>query len=249
MRAQLRAELLKQRSTQTGLSLFAVMLGVVGLVLLLHGFGLAAENLDSTSQQRMVFGRGEFLAVLFAALLGALSITSEIRYGTIRPTFLASPWRGRVIAAKVWVSMAVGAAFGLAAGALAAGIGTAALQVRGIDVQLNGADYALLLAGSTVAAALWAVIGVGLGAVLRNQVPALIGICTWLLFVEGLLAGDLTGGLGDVGQFLPGAAAQAITGQDPERLLAPAAGLVLLALYAAAAALAGSLATARRDVV
>jgi ABC-2 type transport system permease protein len=247
VKAQLRAELLKQRSIPTGLGLFAVMLALAALAVLLHTFGLAAESLDSTSQQLMVFGRGEFLAALFAALLGALSITSEIRYGTIRPTFLASPWRGQVIAAKVWVSMLIGAGFGLAACALAAGIGTAALRVRGIDVQLDGGDYALLLVGSVAAAALWAAIGVGVGAIVRNQVPALIGICAWLLFVEGLLAGD-AGGLGDAGRFLPGAAAQAITGQEPDRLLAPAAGLVLLALYAAVAALAGSLATARRDV-
>jgi ABC-2 type transport system permease protein len=248
VRAQLRAELLKQRSIPTGFDLFAVMLGLVALVVLLHGFGLTTRNLDSSSRQLMVFGRGEFLAALFAALLGALSITSEIRYGTIRPTFLVSPRRGRVVAAKVWVSMLLGAGFGLAACALAAGVGTAALQVRGIDVQLNGGDYALLLAGGAAAAALWAAIGVGLGAIVRNQVPTLIGICTWLLFVEGLLAGD-AGGLGNVGRFLPGAAAQAVTGQEPDRLLAPAVGLVLLALYAVAAALAGSLATARRDVV
>ena len=43
------------------------MLGLVVLVVLLHGFGLAAKNLDSASQQLMVFGRGEFLAALSVA--------------------------------------------------------------------------------------------------------------------------------------------------------------------------------------
>jgi len=52
-----------------------------------------------------------------------------------------------------------------------------------------------------------------------------------------------------VGRLLPGAAGKAICRQDPDTLLAPAVGLVLLALYAAAAALAGCLATSRRDVV
>jgi ABC-2 type transport system permease protein len=99
-----------------------------------------------------------------------------------------------------------------------------------------------------VAAALWAAIGVGIGAVVRNQVPTLIGICAWLLFVEGLLVGDVAG-VGNVGRFAPGAAAAAISGLDPDKLVAPVVGLVLLALYATAAALAGSLATARRDVV
>ncbi|MGH2714594.1 MAG: ABC transporter permease, partial [Thermoleophilaceae bacterium] len=157
------AELLKQRSTRTGLGLFSGLVGLVLIAELLHGFGLPAERLADTSAQLMVFGRGEFLAVLFAALFGALSITTEIRHGTIRPTFLVSPTRGRVLAAKIWVSTLIGAGFGLVASALAAGVGTAALRARGIDVQLDGGDYALMIAGGVAAAALWAAIGVGLG--------------------------------------------------------------------------------------
>jgi ABC-2 type transport system permease protein len=244
---QLRSELLKQYSTGTSIGLFAAMLGLVLFAVALHGFALAAEHIDGTSDQLMVFGRGEFLAALFAGLLGALSITSEIRHGTIRPTFLVTPERGRVVAAKVWAGTLIGAGFGLAASALAAAVGTAAVRMRGIDVQLDGEDYALLLAGSAPAAALWAAIGVGLGAVVRQQVPTVVGISAWLLFVEGLLLGDVTG-VGEVGRFTPGAAAAAITGQDPDTLLAPAVGLGVLALYAAAAAVAGSLATTRRDV-
>jgi ABC-2 type transport system permease protein len=247
VKAQLRAELFKQRSTGTGLWLFAGMLGLVLFAVLLHGFGLAVERVDGTSEQLMVLGRGEFLGALFAALLGAMSITAEIRHGTIRPTFLVSPWRSRVIAAKAWVSTLIGAGFGLAAGALAVGAGIAALRARGIDVQLDAADYVLLVAGSAVAAALWAAIGVGLAAVVRSQVPTLVGICAWLLFVEGLLVGDVAG-VTDVGRFAPGAAAEAISGQDPDTLLAPAVGLVVLALYAAVTAVAGLLATSRRDV-
>ena len=247
MRALLRAELLKQRSTRTGLGLFAAMLGLVLLAVLLHGFGLGAEDLGAPHVQLMVFGRGEFLGVLFAALLGAMTMTAEIRHGTIRPTFLVSPRRGRVVAAKALVSIVIGTGFGLVAGAVATAAGTAALRARGIDVQLDRGDYVLLVVGSAAAAALWAAIGVGVGALVRNQVPTLIGICAWLLFVEGLLAGDV-GGLGDVGRFLPGAAASAISGQDPSTLLAPAVGLVLLASYAVATAVTGALAISRRDV-
>jgi ABC-2 type transport system permease protein len=247
--AALRAELFKQRSTRTGLGLFGAMLGLVLFVVLLHGLGVAAESADSTSEQlTVVFAWGEVLGALFAALLGAMSITAEIRHGTIRPTFLVTPWRGRVVAAKVSASILIGAGFGLLAGAVAAAVGTAALRARGIDLQLDGGDYALLLAGGAAAAALWAAIGVGLGAVVRHQVPALVGLCVWVLFVENLLVGDIAG-VGDVGRLLPGNAGRAISGQDPDTLLAPAVGLVLLALYAAAAAVAGWLATARRDTV
>lgn len=242
----LRSEWLKQRSTRTLLGLFAGMLGLVLAAVLLHSL-LPADQLADRHTQLMVLGRGEFLGAVFAALLGAMSITAEIRHGTIRPTFLFTPGRARVVAAKVSVSVAIGAAFGLVAGGAAVAAGTAALRARGIELQLDGRDHVLLVAGSAAAAALWAAIGVGVGAIVRHQVPALVGICAWLLFVEGLLAGDLVG-LGDVGRFLPGSAASAISGQDPGTLLAPAVGLALLAAYAAVAALAGALATSRRDV-
>jgi ABC-2 type transport system permease protein len=245
--ALVHSELLKQRSTRTTLSLFVAMIGLVLLAVLLHGFGLRAEALGDRHVQLMVLGRGEFLGVLFAALLGAMSITAEIRHGTIRSTFLVTPRRGRVVAAKVLVSILFGAGFGLVAGAVATAAGAAALRARGIELQLDRGDYVLLVAGAAGAAALWAAIGVGVGALVRNQVPALIGICAWLLFVEGLLAGDLVG-LGDVFKFLPGSAAAAISGQEPGTLLAPGLGLVLLGAYAGAAALAGAMATSRRDV-
>jgi ABC-2 type transport system permease protein len=247
VRALLRSELLKQRTTRTTLGLFGTMVGLVLLAVLLHTLGLPAETLRDPHVQLMVLGRGEFLGVLFAALLGALSVTAEIRHGTIRPTFLFSPLREDVIWAKVSVSVAIGAGFGLVAGAVAVASGTPALRARGIELLLDGGDDALLVVGAAAGAALWAGIGVGIGALVRNQVPTLIGICAWLLFVEGLLAGD-AGGLGDIGRLLPGSAAAAISGQDPGTLLAPAVGLVVLAMYAVVVALVGAVATARRDV-
>jgi ABC-2 type transport system permease protein len=244
VRAALRAELLKQRSIPTTAGLFAAMLGLVLLAVVLHGIGLPAEDLAVRDNQLMVFGRGEFLGALFAALLGAMSITGEIRHGTIRPTFLVSPGRARVVAAKVGVSALVGGGFGLAASVLAAAAGAAVLGTRGIDVQLDGGDYALLVAGGAAASALWAAIGVGVGALIRDQVPALIGISAWVLFVEGLLGENLV----EVSKFAPGTLGIAVSGQEPDTLLAPGIALVLLAAYAAASSVAGAIATERRDV-
>jgi ABC-2 type transport system permease protein len=99
-------------------------------------------------------------------------------------------------------------------------------------------------AGRIAAAALWAPIGLGLGALLRNQVATLVAIFVWLFFVENLLLNFVAG----AGRFAPGAAAAAITGLDRDRLLAPALGTLLLALYAAGMAAAGVIATLRRDV-
>ncbi|MEP6469681.1 MAG: ABC transporter permease subunit, partial [Chloroflexota bacterium] len=245
--ALLRAELLKQRSTRTTLGLLATMLGLILLAEVLHGFGLRAKDLDSAASQLRVLDPGQIIGTLFAALLGAMSITGEIRHGTIRPTFLVSPGRIRVITAKVLASMLAGAGFGLAAGAVAVGGSTAALRARGITTYLDAGDCVLPILGGAVAAALWAAVGVGVGAVVRNQVATLLGLCAWLLFAENILLGDLANL--DVGRYLPGAAAAAISGQKPDTpLLGPGIALVVLMLYAAAAAAAGWVETNRRDV-
>jgi ABC-2 type transport system permease protein len=242
--AQLRAELLKHRSTFTNLGLFLTMLVLIVLAVLLHALALPADRLANASDQVQVFRFGALLGSLFAGLVGALSITAEIRHGTIRPTFLATPRRGRVIAAKVVASALVGTGFGLIAVGVAVGVGSVALAVRGIPIALDGGDYTLMPLGGIAAAALWGPLGLGLGALLRNQVATLIAIFVWLFFIENLLIDFVPG----AGKFAPGAAAAAITGLDPETLLAPAAGALLLALYAAAATATGTIATLHRDV-
>jgi len=92
------------------------------------------------------------------------------------------------------------------------------------------------------------VIGVGVGALVRNQVAALVGLCVWLLLLEPILLGDFPA----AGKFAPGASAGAMAGaiqsQIADSLVAPALGVLLLAVYAAMASAAGSIATTRRDV-
>jgi ABC-2 type transport system permease protein len=241
---RLRAELLKHRSTFTNAGLFLAMLGLVLLAVLLHALALPADRLQSSSDQVQVFRFGSLLGALFAGLVGAMSITGEIRHGTIRPTLLFTPRRGRVIAAKVVAGALVGTVFGLAAVGVALAVGSAALAARGIPITLDSGDYTLMPAGGVAAAALWAPLGLGLGALLRNQVATLVAVFLWLFFIENLLIDFVPG----VGRFAPGAAAAAMTGLDPETLLAPAAGALLLVVYAATSAAAGTLATLRRDV-
>jgi ABC-2 type transport system permease protein len=244
VRAQLRSELLKQRSTFTNLGLFLAMLALVVLAVVLHAVAVPADRLQTTADQVQVFRFGALLGALFAGLVGALSITGEIRHGTIRPTFLVTPRRGEVVAAKVVISGLVGTVFGLVAAGVAVGVGSAALAAREISITLDAGDYTLMPLGGIAAAALWAPIGVGLGALVRNQVATLVAIFLWLFFIENLLVDFVPG----AGKFAPGAAAAAITGLDPDRLLAPAFGALLLAAYAAATAAAGWIATLRRDV-
>lgn len=248
MTVQLRSELLKLRSTRTSVALIAWLIALALLIVALHIFSFSATDLARQDNQLRILGLGTTIAALFAALLGALSITAEFRTGTIRPTLLVTPRRPRVIAAKLAASALTGAGVGLIAQALVAGTEAAGLAARGLPNELSGGDYAQLVAGGAVAAALFAAIGVGVGAVVRNQVAALVGLCLWLLLLEPLLLGNVPA----VAKYAPEASAGAIAGaiqtQLPDSLVAPGAGVALLAAYAALAGLSGALLTAHRDI-
>jgi ABC-2 type transport system permease protein len=248
MIAQLRSELLKQRSTRTNLTLLLWMVALVVFGVGLHVLSFGVDALSRAANQMKIVGLGTSIGALFAALLGAMSITGEFRTGTIRPTFLVTPRRTRVIAAKVIASIVAGVGIGLVAEASTASAEAAGLAARGIHIDLGGGDYAQLLAGGALGGALFAAIGVGVGAVVRNQVAAVVGLCIWLLLLEPLLLGDVP----SAAKYAPEASAAGLAGaiqsQSADNLVAPGLGAVLLAVYAALAGLAGSVIITRRDV-
>ncbi len=241
MTGQLRSELLKQRSTQTTLLLFLAMFGLVALAVTMHVLALDADQLSTRAQQLEVFQVGSRAGMLFAGLAGAIAITAEIRYGTIRPTFLVTPRRGPVVAAKLAISALVGTVFGLLAECLMTADAAIGLAARGIGNRLTGGDYPQLLTGGAAAAALWAAAGVGIGTLVRNQVGTIVGLCAWMFLVESTTESFVP----DVGRLLPGGAGLALAGNTDE--LSAAVGGLLLVLYAAAVSAAGWTATLRRD--
>ena len=122
MTPQLRSELYKLRTTRVLPGLLAALVALVTLAMLLHGFGLSVSRLSSAGDQRGVFvDVGLNVGSVFASLLGALSITAEIRSGTIRPTLMVMPRRGVVLAAKAASVLLVGFATGIVATGTAAG--------------------------------------------------------------------------------------------------------------------------------
>lgn len=248
MTRQLRSELLKQRTTRTTVIVLAWMVGLILLVVLLHAFALNGSDLAKARNQPKVYGWGTSIGALFAALLGAMSVTAELRTGTIRPTLLATPDRKVVIAAKVGASALAGLLVGLAAEALVAAIASGGLAIRGVHITLSAGDFAQMLAGGAAAAALWAAIGTGIGALVRNQVGAVVGLCVWLLLVESILIGDVP----SAAKFSPGASAGSLAGMIQNishgSLLAPALGALLLAAYAILAAAVGVIVIERRDI-
>ncbi len=147
-----------------------------------------------------------------------------------------------MIAAKLAVSGLAGVVFGLLAEGLMLIAATVAFAARGIDNQFSGGDYLQLLVGGAAAAALWAAIGLGVGALVRNQVGAIVGLCVWMLLVESTSASFVPG----AGRLLPGGVGLSLAGNVDELSVAIAA--LLLLLYAAAASAAGWLVTLRRDI-
>lgn len=243
MIAQIRAELLKIRSTRTTIGLVLGMVALILLFSLLTGLASSPHALTGRAHQLQLLNIGN-LAGAFSAIAGLLLVTSEYRHGTIRPTVLFTPARPRMFAAKLLAATLTGAAFGLIGEGLGWAIGFAILNSRGIPFALTSNDIELLGLGAVSGVATWAAIGAGLGAIIRNQVAGIITLLAWGFILDNLLHGLVP----SIGRFTPTRAEDALSNMRTAQLLSPALGaLVLLAWIALLAAIALPL-TARRDI-
>jgi ABC-2 type transport system permease protein len=261
----LRVEWLKVRTTRLWWILLLVMVGYVGFTAAFISFAFGAlpeeaaipgVSLDDRDTVLAIYTLGLPLGYVFPVVLGVLAITTEYRYQTLTPTFLGEPRRGLVLNAKLLVSFVLG----LAAGVLALGTSLMAaapiVALTGHAAMLDDPLIWRSLAQACLGMALWAAIGVGLGALLRNQIAAVVVIIAFSQLVEpivriGLNAWSATR---DIAQFLPGAAADAMAGASlynvgsaPQLLQWWQGGLVLAA-YAALFCLLGGRFTLSRDV-
>ena len=243
MIAQIKAELLKLRSTRTAIALILAMVALILLITLLTGLLSHPSGLIGKENQRTLLSVNSFAGV-FAALAGILLVTSEYRFGTIRPTILFNPVRSRVLGAKVVAGALAGVAFGVVGEAINWVVGYAVLEGRGITVVLSGGDILLLTLGGLAATALWGAIGAGLGAIIHNQVGAIIALLAWGLVVDNILFGLVP----SVGRFMPTNASDALMGLREHHLLAPGAGAVILIAWAGALAVVGITLSARQDI-
>jgi ABC-2 type transport system permease protein len=243
MIAQTRAELLKVRSTRTTIGLMLGMVALILLFTLLTGLLTHADALSTRENQRQLLSLSN-LAGVFSALAGVLLVTSEYRYGTIRPTILFNPARSKVVAAKVTAGALAGIAFGVLGEAIGWAIGYAILSGRGITVVLDSGDVLLLVLGGLSGVALWGAIGAGLGAIIRNQVGAVITLLAWGFVVDNLLFGLVP----SLGRFTPTRALDALVGLTTQHLLSPGAGAIILIAWTAALAAIGLALTTRRDI-
>jgi hypothetical protein len=192
---------------------------------------------------------GLLLGQLLAGVLGVLTVTSEFSSGMIRATFAAAPRRPLVLATKAAVLGAVMLATGELFAFAAFFVGQAALTAPAPHAVLGqpGVLRAVLMAGAYPA--LIALIGLGLGAVIRHTAGAICAVVVVLFLLPLLIAPLGASAQDEVVRFLPEQiAALSLTAVRPVApALSPALAFGLLCAYAAAALAAGAWGLARRD--
>ncbi|MFE6235055.1 hypothetical protein [Cellulosimicrobium sp. NPDC057862] len=218
--------------------------------------GLFARPDDGASGAPVAVA-GYVLAQLGFLVLGATTGAGEFRTGTARVTFVAVPRRIPVLVAQLVVTTAV--ALLTAVVALVASLAATAGQRAALGLVLDVADpeTVRLLAGFVLYQTGVALVGLGLGALLRRPDAALVAGVVLVVVLDHLLATN-PGRVADTARaLLPGGGARLLQGD--ERLaaldattLGPhvgpwAAGLVLAA-WAVVLLVAAGIRLHRRDV-
>ena len=119
---------------------------------------------------------------------------------------------------------------------LAAAVGLGLLSARDVDAGIGGGDAAELIIGGAVAGGLFAALGVGIGALVRNQVGAIIGALGWIFLVEPLL-GIIPGASDTISRWFPSGAAAATAGGIDVVKMKPGAWLRMKSIRDAEAAM------------
>jgi hypothetical protein len=251
MRSLVSAELFKLRGTRSAWIPLAVALGIAVLAVVANTTGAghggnpplspaALPDLLRASGGQIVDG-----AVLLACIV--LS-AGEFRHRTSVTTFLGEPRRLRVVSAKLAAAALTGAAAGLLAEALGAATSAAALSAHHVPLHWSQPGVLGTVAAVPLLAALYGVLGAGLGLLLRNTATALGLALMWAFVVEGIIPA-VTREPGMV-RWLPEAAANAVLhGASPAATtLSAGVALAVLAGYAAVVASAGAALTARREI-
>lgn len=238
MSALLQAELLKLRTTRTFIALVAASLALSLLVVVL--VSILGDNFTEDDVRDLF--TADFTG-LFIILLGVIGMAGEWRHRTITSTVLAAPDRIKLLSAKMLSYAVAGVVLSLIVTLTIMLVGTIILSVRGEETAAIS-DLLDVLWRNLLVAALVGALGVGIGAVLRNQIVAIVGV----LFVAFVLEPTLISLAEDYGRFgptagAPGGIIQAagFDGEDTDFLLAPGpAVLVMLGwiglFFAAAAA-------------
>jgi hypothetical protein len=193
---------------------------------------------------------GALLGIDFVSLVlgvfGIMMITGEYGSGLIRATFAAVPRRLPVLLAKAVVLAA--AAVPLMVLVVVAAL--AANRVLAGHAAPPGTDPVRAATGAVAASVAFALLGLGVGALLRHTATAITVYVLSMLLLPALLQAALPERLGtDIVRYVPVAAAQAMytTGDNPFRMLAAGPAVLVTAGWVAALLALGGMVLWRRD--
>ena len=248
MNALVSAELLKLRTTR---ALWVAVGLVLTLSVLLVAFVSSVAGKDG--QPELVSDATFLLAPARLAggvvfLISLLATAGEFRHRTIVTTHLAEPRLARVLAAKLLACGSVGLVLGVALELTMGVAGAVALRQHDVAVVISGDSIAAALAVSGVLA-LHALLGVALGALVRNTTAAVTIAFVWVFVVEGVAPVVLR--RPDLTDLLPaGAIDAALSAGSPivAGSPSPLAGLLMLVGYVGLVAALASVLDRRREV-
>jgi ABC-2 type transport system permease protein len=177
MTALLRSELLKARTVRTHLWLALATAALV--VIASISVSASTGTINSATDDRAV-AQIAAIALVFSLIVGIIVMAGELTHGTVTQTLLATPVRERVMLAKAVVAAMI--AVGLA---LLAELLVLTITVPGASLDVHNARLVFL--GILVAAPLVAVLGVGLGGIVRSQGSGIAASLVWLLIGEHIV--------------------------------------------------------------
>lgn len=242
----IRAEVHKLTSTRMPLAFLVVLIAISALnaVAVISGTdadGSKAFISTGADQQSLVaFASNAFMV---AGLLGAIAVAQEYAHGTVVPTFLASPLRHRAVLSQFAAIFAAGAVLGLLGAGLVIASVAAALPSTEYGFLMSGGDVARVLGASAFAGATGAVLGAGIGALVRNTGGAVTGTVLALIIAPPLVV-QLSS---ETASWVPSTLANVVSGVGSD--VSVIAALAALAVWAAVPAGIGLLSVQRRDVV
>jgi ABC-2 type transport system permease protein len=238
MTALIRGELIKTTTTRTllGYAVTGVVLAIASVVIVTQFSG----DLDTVSDKQEAIA-GLPIVVLLFGLVGA---AGEYRHRTAAPAALvAGRNRALLLLARAGAYAITGVAVGALMVAVALVLGLPLLAAHP-EPGLGSHDVALVVGGSLIAAALSAIMGVAVGAIVRNQVAGVVGALILAFVVSPLIATiDET-----AVELTPFGAAFALAGDPQAGTLSWGGDALVLAAWTVPLLIAAIIAERRRDL-
>ncbi|MDQ1647806.1 MAG: type transport system permease protein [Cryptosporangiaceae bacterium] len=204
-----------------------------------------------------IYTSGQTVGLLLAMIMGILIVTNEFHHQTATPTFLTTPVRSRVIGAKVVTAVSWGMLFAALSTVLSLITGAVFLTSAHVSTELGNGDVIKPVLLNILAYGIWAVFGVGIGTLIRNQIASIIVALVLYIVVDlsvhaalfslaGYLHHDW---IAELYYYLPSGASSAMTSSGGLEY-SPMwwAGALTLAGYGIVAGLVGTAVTSRRDI-